>query len=181
MFYACATLYWSSAETRRVMFLSLTSLITNSFFKMNYFIKEDNLSPQKLSKCNKSKLLYLFDLSYKYPKRITQFISHHFPSASNFNSAALDRAASPAKASPRFTLLDHAEAPFSCAEVPSPVIFLESGVTVFAVAVAVAPMPRRDRLCKTDDGDAKCFGSCCGGGGCCSSSGFFVVDSERLH
>ena len=103
----------------------------------------------------------------------------YFPSASNFNRAALDRAASPAKASPRFTLLDQAEEPVDCEAAASSADCLESGVTLFAVVA----IPRLDRLCKTDDGDIRSFGCCCdvGGGCCCVGCVGGAVDSERLH
>jgi hypothetical protein len=61
-----------------------------------------------------------------------------FPSASNFRRAALDKAASPARASPRLTLLAHDELD----------IDLDAGA-----------MPLRDRLCKTAEGDSKSFPS----------------------
>jgi hypothetical protein len=61
-----------------------------------------------------------------------------FPSASNFRRAALDKAASPARASPLLTLLAHDE---------------------LGVDLEAGAMPLRDRLCKTAEGDSKSFPS----------------------
>ena len=93
----------------------------------------------------------------------------YFPSASSFNSAALDKAARPAKASPRFTLRHHAaDASASCCETElesSDGIMLDEAVddvdfndngdvfTDFMLEL----MLRRDRLCKMEDGDANSF------------------------
>lgn len=109
---------------------------------------------------------------------MSQLSLFYFPSASNFNRAALDRAASPANASPRLTLLDQAEEPVDCEAATSSDGFLESGVTLFAVVA----MPRLDRLCKTEDGEVRSLGCCCDDGGCCCCGcDGGVADSERLH